>query len=217
MIIKIELKQEDNKGDITVEALLDSGAIGLVMSLEFVRKNQFKKKKLDRLIYVRAINSIFNYERLIEHIVEVESFYRRYKKRMEINVIGEQKWSVILEMPWLVYHNLEINWKTEEVKMIRCPDRCGKQWKTKEMKPEWQKQKKKKQKKEKVQRENKKEFRKSIVEEEIEIAGIVEEKQKEEEDLMEIRAVNEIVPKRFHKYLKMLEKKESERMLTKKT
>ena len=217
MIIKIELKQEDNKGDITVEALLDSGAIGLVMSSEFVRKNQFKKKKLDRLIYVRAINSIFNYERLIEHIVEVESFYRRYKKRMEINVIGEQKWSVILEMPWLVYHNLEINWKTEEVKMIRCPDRCGKQWKTKEMKPEWQKQKKKKQKKEKVQRENKKEFRKSIVEEEIEIAGIVEEKQKEEEDLMEIRAVNEIVPKRFHKYLKMLEKKESERMLTKKT
>ena len=39
MIIKIELKQEDNKGDITVEALLDSGAIGLVMSSEFVRKN----------------------------------------------------------------------------------------------------------------------------------------------------------------------------------
>ena len=35
--------------------------------------------------------------------------------------------------------------------------------------------------------------------------------------MMEIRAVNEIVPKRFHKYLKMLEKKESERMLTKKT
>ena len=34
---------------------------------------------------------------------------------------------------------------------------------------------------------------------------------------MEIRAVNEIVPKRFHKYLKMLEKKESERMLTRKT
>jgi len=35
--------------------------------------------------------------------------------------------------------------------------------------------------------------------------------------LIEIRTVKEIVPKRFHKYLKMLEKKESKRMLTKKT
>jgi len=35
--------------------------------------------------------------------------------------------------------------------------------------------------------------------------------------LIEIRIVKEIVPTRFHKYLKMLEKKESERMLTKKT
>jgi len=85
----------------------------------------------------------------------VKLFYRRYKERMEINVIGEQKWSMILEMSWLVHHNPEINWKTEEVKMIRCPDKCKKQWKTKEIKPEWQKRKKKKQKKEKVQRDRK--------------------------------------------------------------
>jgi len=34
-----------------VEALLDSGVIGLVMSLEFVRKKGFKLKKIERLIY----------------------------------------------------------------------------------------------------------------------------------------------------------------------
>jgi len=39
VIIKIELKQKDNKGGITVEALLDNGAIEFVMSSEFVRKN----------------------------------------------------------------------------------------------------------------------------------------------------------------------------------
>ena len=46
---------------------------------------------------------------------------------------------------------------------------------------------------------------------------MVETKQDEEEDLIEIRTVREIVPRRFHKYLKMFEKKESERMLMKKT
>jgi len=46
---------------------------------------------------------------------------------------------------------------------------------------------------------------------------MVEEKQKEEEDLIEIRTVEKMVPRRFYKYLKVFEKKKSERMLTRKT
>jgi len=69
---------------------------------------------------------------------------------------------------------------------------------------------------EEKEEEKKKEFKKPIVEKEIEIAKIVEEKQNEEEDLIEIRTVEEMVPKRFYKYLKVFEKKESERMPTKK-
>jgi len=37
----------------------------------------------------------------------------------------------------------------------------------------------------------------------------VEEKENEQEDLIELRATEEMVPRRFHKYLKMFEKKES--------
>ena len=51
----------------------------------------------------------------------------------------------------------------------------------------------------------------------MEIARIIEEKQEEEEDLIEIKTVGRIVSRRFHKYLKMFEKKESERMLIRKT
>ena len=46
---------------------------------------------------------------------------------------------------------------------------------------------------------------------------IIEEKQEEEKDLIEIRTVEEMVSRRFHKYLKVFEKKESERMPTRKT
>ena len=49
------------------------------------------------------------------------------------------------------------------------------------------------------------------------IARIVEEKENEDENLIELRATEEMVPKRFHKYLKVFEKKDSERMLTRKT
>jgi len=46
------------------------------------------------------------------------------------------------------------------------------------------------------------------------IVRIVKEKK---EDLIELRTVEEIVPRWFHKYIKVFEKKESERMLTRKT
>jgi len=56
-----------------------------------------------------------------------------------------------------------------------------------------------------------------MIEEEKMIARIVEEKENEEENLIELRATEEMVPRRFHKYLKVFEKKDSERMPTRKT
>ena len=110
-----------------VEALLDSRATGLVMSLEFTRKQNFKLKKIERPIYVRNIDGTFNKERPIEHIVEVNIYYQEHRERMEINVIRGQKWNVILGMLWLAHHNPEINWRTGEVKIMRYPEECEKQ------------------------------------------------------------------------------------------
>jgi len=87
-MVKIGLKkQEDDKEGIIVEVLLDSGATELVISLEFAKKNKFKNK-LERPIYVRNVDSIFNHEEPVEHTVEVELFYKGHKERTEINVIG---------------------------------------------------------------------------------------------------------------------------------
>ena len=71
--------------------MLDSEATKLVMSLKFTRKNMFRKKKLDRLIYIRNIDNTFNHEGPIKYIVEVKLFYKEHKEGMKINVIGKQK------------------------------------------------------------------------------------------------------------------------------
>jgi len=54
-----------------VEALLDNRVIGLVISLEFARKQKFKLKKIKRPIYIRNMDGSFNKEGPIEHTVEV--------------------------------------------------------------------------------------------------------------------------------------------------
>jgi len=82
------LQQEE---EITVEALLDSGATGLVMSSEFIRKQVFKLKKIERPIYMRNMDSSLNKERLIEHTVEVNIYYQGHRERTEIDVIRGQK------------------------------------------------------------------------------------------------------------------------------
>ena len=125
--VKIGLERVDMQEGITVEVLLDSGAIGLVMSLEFARKQGFKLKKIKRPIYVRNIDSSFNKEGPIEHMVEVNIYYRGHREKTEIDIIRGQKWSVILRMLWLAHHNPKIDWKTGEVKIIRCPEEYGKQ------------------------------------------------------------------------------------------
>jgi len=60
VIIKIGLERIDTQKGVIVEALLDSKAMGLVMSFEFVRKQEFKLKKIERSIYVRNVNGFFN-------------------------------------------------------------------------------------------------------------------------------------------------------------
>ena len=67
VIVKIRLERIDTQKEIMVEILLDSRATDLVISLEFTRKQEFKLKKIERLI----------------------------------NVMGRQKWDMILEMSWL--------------------------------------------------------------------------------------------------------------------
>jgi len=92
--------------------------------------------------------------------------------------------------------------------MTRCPDECGKKWRTRrQTKLGWKKQ----------EEREEKEKRRPMIEEEKMITRIVEEKENEQEDLIELRATEEMVPRRFHMYLKVFEKKDSERMPIRKT
>jgi len=126
IMVKIGLKRIDTQEGIIVEALLDSRAMGLVMSSEFTRKQGFKLKKIENPIYVRNMDGTLNKEGLIENMVKVNIYYQGHKERTKIDVIGGQKWNVILRMLWLARYNSEIDWRIGEVKMTRCLEEYGK-------------------------------------------------------------------------------------------
>jgi len=62
--------------------------MGLVMSSKSVKKQDFRLKKLERLMQVRNVDGLLNKEGPIEHTVEVNIYYQGHRERMEIDVIG---------------------------------------------------------------------------------------------------------------------------------
>ena len=125
VMVKIRLKQKEKEEGVITKTLLDSRATGLVMSKEFAKKHRFRRTKLEKLVYMKNVDSMLNYAGPIVDTVEVEIFFKGHKERIFIDVIGGQKWSVILGIPWLACYNPEIDWKTGEVQMTRYSDECG--------------------------------------------------------------------------------------------
>jgi len=220
VMVKIGLERIDTQEGVTVEALLDSGAMGLVMSSEFARKQGFKLKKLKRPMNIRNVDGLLNKEGPIEYTVEVNIYYQGYRERIVIDVIGGQKWMVILGMLWLARHNPEIDWRTREVKMTRCPEECEKQWRPVQEKSGWEKQKEEEAKEEaEKKREEKNKKRKQKKGKMIEVRKVAEEWEiwdKEEEAARSEAEAKKLVPEKFHKWIKVFGKKQSERMLTRK-
>ena len=214
--VKIGLERVDIQEGITVEALLDSGATGLVMSSEFAKKQSFKLKKLERPMNVRNMDRSLNKEGPIENTVEVNIYYKGYRERTEIDVIRGQKWTVILEMLWLAHHNPEIDWRTGEVKITRCPEECRKQWRPVQGKLEWEKQKEEEVKEEAgKKREEKDKKKKQKKEKTVEVKKVAEEWEiwnKEEEVARLEEKAKKLVPEKFHRWIKIFRTKQSERM-----
>jgi len=69
VIVKIGLERINTQEEITVEALLDSEVTKSVISLEFVRKQGFKLKKMERPIYMGNIGSFFSTRRDLSSIL----------------------------------------------------------------------------------------------------------------------------------------------------
>jgi len=188
-----------------VKALLDSGATGLFMSKKCAQRGGFKLIKLEKPILVKNVDSTGNSGGAILYEVEVNLYFKEHIERVRIDVCNLGKTEVILGMLWLQAHNPEIDWEKGEVKMTRCSPICGQYVSKREMGPEIRK--KRKEKKE-IQGDKIKRIRWA--------ADKKEDWEREEEMELDYRKVEAMVLQKFHKWLKVFGKVESERMPTRK-
>jgi len=197
--LNIGVEKIDTHEGMMIKALLDSGATGMFMNRQTAARHGFKLQKLKRPLMVKNVDGTVNSRRAITHQVECNVFYKGHMERMRMDVCDLGKTEVILGMPWLAAHNPEINWKTGEVKMTRCPPLCGG----------------------KSQKSKKKEKVKMMATEEGEkiVRWVIDNKKdwgREEEIEEDHRKIEKMVPRKFLKWRKVFGKVESERMPTRK-
>ena len=197
--MKVGVEKVDTHKGVTVDALLDSGATGLFMNREFVNKNGFRMKKLEKPVKVMNVDETHNKGGDIMHEVTCNIFYKGHRERVRFDVYNLGRTEVILGMPWLAAYNPEIDWEKGKVELTRCPPWCGKSNEGKE--------------------KAKPKERMRGTEEEKAISWAADKKEdwgREEEMEVDHHKIKTIVPKRFHQWLKVFRKVESERMLVRK-
>jgi len=130
--LNIRIEKIDIHKGIMVKVLLDSSTIGMFMDRKIAARHSFKLQRLERPVVVKNVDRMNNSAGVIIHQVEVNVYYNNYIKKIRMDTCDLERTEVILGMLWLQTYNLEINWETEEVKMIRCPPLCGRNTKKKE-------------------------------------------------------------------------------------
>ena len=123
--LNIGIEKTDTHEGVMIKAFLDNGAMGMFMDRQTAARHGFKLQKLERPLMVKNVDGTVNSGGAITYQVECNVFYKGHVERIRMDMCDLGKMEVILGMPWLAAHNPEINWKTREVKITRCPPLCG--------------------------------------------------------------------------------------------
>ena len=119
--LKVGFQTTDTGTVHGVTALVDSGATDLFIDADYVREQKLTTRALSRPIAVYNVDGTPNEAGSIRAIVDVVLRYKDHAERAQFAItrLGGQK--MILGHSWLREHNPEVDWKTGEVKMTRCP------------------------------------------------------------------------------------------------
>ncbi|KAG9225530.1 hypothetical protein CCMSSC00406_0003033 [Pleurotus cornucopiae] len=104
--------------------MLDCGASDSFINREYVRKHGLKTKKLTRPAIIRNADGTPNNAGRVEEKVELRMGFKGHVEWATFYVTNLGNVDVIIGLTWLRRHNPEVNWKTGDVVMTRCPREC---------------------------------------------------------------------------------------------
>jgi predicted aspartyl protease len=125
LAVDVEIESTDTAVKRCTQALIDCGATGCFIDIEWAKLNNIPTRPLTNPIPVYNVDGTANDAGAITDIADVILRYETHSERTQFAVTHLGKQSLILGYNWLHNHNPEINWQTKDVKMSRCPLQCS--------------------------------------------------------------------------------------------
>jgi hypothetical protein len=125
LAVDVEIESMDMVVRRCMQALINCGAMGCFIDIEWAKLNNIPMRPLTKPIPVYNIDGTANDAGMIIDITDVILRYENHSERTQLAVTHLGKQSMILGYNWLHNHNPEINWQTKDVKMSRCPLQCS--------------------------------------------------------------------------------------------
>jgi hypothetical protein len=107
------------------QALINCGATGCFIDIEWAKLNNIPTHPLTKPIPVYNVNGTANDAGAITDEADVILHYEHHSECTQLAVTRLGKQSLILGYNWLQNHNPEINWQTRDIKMSCCPLQCS--------------------------------------------------------------------------------------------
>jgi len=120
--IRIPVQIVSEEGKTNAKALLDSGAEGIYINANYVKKHQLSLQDLRILIYPHNIDRTPNKNGAICHaaILQME-MGNDHKERIMFLVMDTGNHDILLGMDWVKAHNPNIDWARNVIHMDQCP------------------------------------------------------------------------------------------------
>jgi hypothetical protein len=125
LAVDVEIELTDTAVKRCTQALIDCGATGCFIDIEWAKLNHIPIRPLSKPIPVYNVDGTANDAGMITDIANVILCYENHSERTQLAVTHLGKQSLILGYNWLCNHNPEINWQTKGVKMSCCPLQCS--------------------------------------------------------------------------------------------
>jgi hypothetical protein len=119
LMVEVEIESTDTAVRQCTQALIDCGATGCFIDIEWAKLNSIHMHPLTKPIPIYNIDGTANDAGAITDIADVVLCYKNHLEHTQLAVMDLGKQSLILGYNWLCNHNPEINWQTKDVK---CPN-----------------------------------------------------------------------------------------------
>jgi hypothetical protein len=125
LAVYVEIESMDTVVKRCTQALIDCGATGCFIDIEWVKLNNILTRPLSKPILVYNVDGTANDAGTITDIADIILRYENHSECTQLAITRLGKQSLILGYNWLRNHNPEINWQTKDVRMSCCPLQCS--------------------------------------------------------------------------------------------